>query len=73
VSGGFFAGSWNGERDSIGAEAVLECKICWWVYDPARGDDLAQVAPGTAFRDLPDDWCCPECDGGRDGFMVVAT
>jgi rubredoxin len=31
-----------------------ECGICWTVYDPAAGDDLAQVPPGTPFEALPE-------------------
>ena len=34
-------------------DARLECKVCWYVYDPAAGDPVWQVAPGTAFDDLP--------------------
>ena len=39
--------------------AQFECGVCWYVYDPADGDPVWQVAPGTAFKDLPDEWCCP--------------
>jgi rubredoxin len=27
----------------------LECKICWWVYDPREGDPVWQIEPGTPF------------------------
>lgn len=23
----------------------MECKVCWWVYDPALGDDVWQIPP----------------------------
>ena len=49
----------------------LECKICWWVYDPALGDPVWQVEPGTAFSDLPAHWRCPVCDGEAEQFMVL--
>ena len=48
-----------------------ECGVCWHVYDPAEGDDVAQVAAGTAFSDLPDDWRCPTCDGPRSKYMRI--
>nr|WP_252997336.1 MULTISPECIES: rubredoxin [Methyloversatilis] len=51
--------------------AKLECKICWWVYDPQQGDPVWQIAPGTAFADLPPHWRCPQCDGDADQFMVI--
>lgn len=66
-----FEGSFLGAVSKISAGAVMECKICWTPYDPALGDPSRQVLPGTPFRDLPDDWKCPECDGARDQFMVL--
>ncbi len=45
-----------------------ECQVCSYVYDPAKGDPDAGIAPGTAFEDLPDDWVCPECGAARDMF-----
>jgi rubredoxin len=67
-----FEGSYLGDRQRLPAAARLECKICWWVYDPALGDAVWQVAPGTAFADLPARWRCPQCDGDADQFMVLA-
>jgi rubredoxin len=48
----------------------MECRICWHVYDPSAGDELRQVAPGTAFSDLSEDWRCPNCDAARELFLV---
>ena len=44
------------------------CDACGYVYDPAVGDPDSGVAAGTAFEDLPDDWCCPLCGVGKDMF-----
>ena len=66
-----FEGSYLGYASRIDKQARLECKICWYVYDPAEGDEVWQIPPGTAFVDLPDHWRCPECDGDRDQFMVI--
>ena len=49
----------------------LECGICWWVYDPAIGDDSRGIPPGMPFIELPEDWCCPGCDAPRHKFMVL--
>jgi len=54
-----------------GPEDRWECGVCWTVYDPAMGDDVAQVPPGTPFQALPDDWCCPNCDGPKLKFMRI--
>ncbi|MBL3566358.1 rubredoxin, partial [Rhodovulum sulfidophilum] len=32
-----FEGSYGGRADRISSAAVMECKICWTVYDPALG------------------------------------
>ena len=49
----------------------LECKVCWYVYDPTLGDPVWQIAPGTPFAELPDHWACPHCAGERNQFMAL--
>ena len=49
----------------------LECKICWHVYDPAEGDPVQQIPPGTPFSSLPGHWRCPECDSAPDSFLPI--
>jgi rubredoxin len=44
------------------------CGPCGYVYDPADGDPDNGIEPGTAFKDLPDDWCCPICGASKDDF-----
>lgn len=66
-----FEGSYLGHDERLPDDARMECKICWWVYDPAVGDDVWQIPPGTPFSQLPEHWKCPVCDGARDQFMVV--
>lgn len=67
-----FEGSYLGDASRLADDAVLECKVCWYRYDPAEGDDVWQIAPGTPFSALPEHWCCPQCDGDRAQFMVVS-
>jgi rubredoxin/flavin reductase (DIM6/NTAB) family NADH-FMN oxidoreductase RutF len=49
-----------------------KCLVCGYIYDPAQGDPNANIAPGTAFKDLPDTWTCPVCGVGKDQFEAVA-
>jgi rubredoxin len=49
----------------------MECKICWYLYDPADGDPVEQIEPGTPFRTLPDYWRCPQCDAEPSAFIPV--
>jgi len=44
------------------------CVSCGYEYDPEVGDEAHDIAPGTAFEDLPDDWTCPLCYVGKDQF-----
>jgi rubredoxin len=48
-----------------------ECNVCGYIYDPANGDPDADIAPGTSFEDLPQDWVCPECGASKDEFSPV--
>ena len=66
-----FEGSYLGDVSKLAAGTRLECKICWWVYDPAEVDAVWQIAAGTPFAELPAHWRCPQCDGAADQFMVL--
>lgn len=44
------------------------CNVCGFIYDPADGDPVNGIAPGTAFEDLPQDWVCPACGVGKEYF-----
>ena len=49
----------------------MECRICWYVYDPEEGDPVEQVPAGTPFLELPDYWRCPQCDAEPGAFLPV--
>lgn len=66
-----FEGSYLGDNSALTAHSRLECKICWWVYDPVQGDPVWNIAPGTPFSELPGHWRCPVCDGPREQFMLL--
>lgn len=44
------------------------CIPCGWIYDPVEGDPDSGIAPGTPFKDIPDDWTCPACGVGKEYF-----
>lgn len=56
----------------IDGSTRMECKICWQVYDPHVGDPLGEVPAGTSFTEIPPHWRCPQCDGAREEFLVIA-
>ena len=47
------------------------CDVCGWEYDPEVGVPEQNIAPGTAFEDLPEDFFCPLCDVGADQFSPL--
>ena len=47
------------------------CTLCGYEYDPAEGDPNNNVAPGTAWEQVPEDWTCPVCAAGKDNFDPV--
>jgi alkane 1-monooxygenase len=59
------AGGHGAEADIFGrgTEEVLaaRCPGCSYVYEVELGDEHEGFAAGTAWADIPDDWCCPDC------------
>ncbi|AJC74216.1 MAG: rubredoxin [Pseudothermotoga sp.] len=47
------------------------CIICGYVYDPAEGDPDNDIAPGTPFDDVPEDWVCPVCGAPKEDFEPI--
>lgn len=58
-----------GKPEAQDAADKMECGVCWHVYDPAEGDAVWQIPPGTPFSALPEDWRCPVCDAAQSRFM----
>ena len=51
------------------------CRACGLIYDEKLGDPDSDIAPGTRFADIPEDWVCPLCgvvkaDAGEVHFQV---
>ena len=47
---------------------VMVCDGCGYEYDPMKGDPEADIAPGTPFDQLPEDWVCPKCAEPKKHF-----
>jgi len=50
--------------------AKYEC-VCGWIYDEDEGCPEQNVAPGTKWEDVPDDFVCPDCGLGKDDFTLL--
>ncbi|MBU3161584.1 acyl-CoA dehydrogenase family protein [Clostridium frigoris] len=47
------------------------CNGCGYEYDPGIGDDEGEVASGTLFENIPQEWTCPTCGEEKDMFIEV--
>ena len=48
-----------------------KCKVCGYIYDPSEGDPEFQVAAGTPWDQLPEDWICPVCGAPKEQFTPL--
>ena len=45
------------------------CDVCGYVYNEKTGDLKNDIAPGTLWEDVPEDYTCPICGVGKDMFF----
>ena len=50
---------------------LLICLGCGFLYDEAEGLPEHGLPPGTRWRDIPDDWRCPDCGTPKHEFEMV--
>jgi alkane 1-monooxygenase len=46
---------------AVGEVLAARCPGCGHTYEVEVGNELEGLAAGTAWADVPDDWCCPDC------------
>ena len=49
----------------------MQCSVCLWIYDPKEGEAMQDVAPGTRWEEVPDNFLCPECAMGKEVFDPI--
>lgn len=55
----------------VADDTRMQCKVCWWVYDPQEGCPEWNIEPGVPFKDLPEHFCCPDCGHPKTAFYPV--
>lgn len=50
--------------------AEWSCEYCGYVYLTQEGEP-PDVAPGTEFEAISDDWECPDCGAGKEAFDQI--
>jgi len=48
-------------QDFAGEVLAARCPGCSYVYEVEAGDEHEGFAAGTAWSEIPDAWCCPDC------------
>ncbi len=49
----------------------MQCILCAFSYDEAAGLPSDNIAPGTRWEDVPEDWTCPDCGAGKVDFEPI--
>ena len=47
------------------------CLLCGYIYDEEIGDIDSNLAAGTKWDDIPDDWMCPDCGALKADFEMM--
>ncbi|MBK8631666.1 MAG: rubredoxin [Sphingomonadales bacterium] len=47
------------------------CTFCGFIYDESLGIPDNDIAPGTRWADVVEDWVCPDCGNGKESFELL--
>jgi rubredoxin len=50
---------------------LYQCNNCLTVYNERIGEVENNIAPATAFDDLPNGYCCILCEGEKENFTKI--
>jgi rubredoxin len=64
--------SHKNRNQEVRSMAKYLCTVCGYIYDEAEGEASANIAPGTKWADVPEDFECPLCGVGKDSFELEA-
>lgn len=49
----------------------MAMRICGFIYDETIGMEEEGIPHGTLWKDVPDDWYCPDCRVGKGDFEMI--
>ncbi|WP_420582783.1 rubredoxin [Reichenbachiella sp.] len=55
----------------VSVSESYQCKHCLTIYDAQYGDEAADIAPGTSFDSLPENYICPTCESKKGEFVKL--
>jgi len=48
-----------------------QCRTCGYIYEEKKGDPTEDLAAGTRWKDIPEDWVCPMCGTAKSDFDMI--
>ena len=45
------------------------CLGCGYEFIPEKGDESGDIRPGTSYKNLPEEWTCPDCGEIKANFI----
>jgi rubredoxin len=48
-----------------------QCGTCGFLYDEAEGLPQEGIPPATRWKDISEDWVCPDCGMAKNQFEMV--
>lgn len=63
----------NEKSKEPAAKIYHQCRHCLTIYDEALGEPHNDIAPGTGFSALPDNYSCELCESPKSDFIIVHT
>lgn len=50
------------------ATRMYQCGACGFVYNERVGLEEDGIPAGTLWKDVPEDWTCPDCSASKQDF-----
>ena len=47
------------------------CLLCGFIYKEESGWPEDGIVPGTYWKDVSEDWLCPECGAMKSDFEMI--
>lgn len=47
------------------------CVLCGLIYNERDGWPDDGIAPGTRWKDVPEEWVCPDCGAAKSDFEMI--
>jgi rubredoxin len=60
-------------REIVKSRVLYQCQDCLTVYDEVEGEPERNVARGTLYSLLPENWCCSLCEAPKKSYIQISS